>query len=266
MTSKYLMENEREADRLEAKTDAGFSRRLLKEAGLKNGMRALDAGAGTGAVAREMSTLVGKKGCAFALDASHDRLSAGKLLARSKRRRLHFLQGDLSSIPLRTGSLDFIWSRFVFEYLSNPDEVLGELTRLLRPGGKIVVGDLDGNGIFHYPISPSLEKRLGLVISGLKGRLDPHAGRKLYHRFRMAGLADVKVAVMPYHLYCNAIGQGDLDNWRLKLETLRPIGEAALGGAKAYRSFSKEYLELLRDPDALSYSLLFMVQGLKAAR
>ena len=51
---QYLMESPEEADRLEAKTDAALSERLLRQAGLTTGMRVLDAGAGTGAVARVM--------------------------------------------------------------------------------------------------------------------------------------------------------------------------------------------------------------------
>ena len=53
--SSYLMENPAEASRLEAKTDPAVTERLLSWAGVAAGMRALDAGAGTGAVARVMS-------------------------------------------------------------------------------------------------------------------------------------------------------------------------------------------------------------------
>lgn len=259
--SSYLMESETEAARLEAKTDAEETRRQLALVGLAPGMRALDAGAGTGAVAREMAGLVGPGGSVVAFDASAERTAAGARLAAAP--NLEFVTGDLYAPALPEASFDFTWSRFVFEYLAEPDRALQQLVRLTRPGGKVVVGDLDGNATFHYPAPPEVEEGLARLMPALRGRFDPMAGRKLFHRFRLAGLARVRVHALPYHLYAGAAPERDLANWEAKFRTLRPAGEKAFGGAAAWTRFGERFLQMLRDPDTLTYSVLFLVEGVR---
>ncbi len=263
--SQYLMENPLESSRLEDKTDAAAVRRRLELVGLGRGMRALDVGAGTGAVSRVMSELVGDGGEVVALDASTERMKFGARKACGAR-NIHFLASDLYSPALRNQSFDFVWSEFVFEYLPEPDAAVAHLVQLLRPGGKLVVADLDGNGLFHYPIDPTLEATLNKLAQGLRGVFDPFAGRKLYHRFRRAGLGSIRVHALPYHLYAGAAPDEAMRNWELKMQTLRPRGIRALGGREQeYDQFALEYLKLLRDPEVLNYSVLFLVEGIKPA-
>jgi hypothetical protein len=126
------------------------------------------------------------------------------------------------------------------------------------------VGDLDGNALFHYPMPPELEEGLPRLMAALEGRFDPYAGRKLFHRFRRAGLSDVRVHVLPYHLYAGAASEHDMLNWTAKFATLRPAGERAFGSKEAWERFGERFLDLLRDPDALTYSILFLVEGVNA--
>src|SRR4029078_2752825 len=43
------------------------------------------------------------------------------------------------SLPLRSGSVDIIVSRWMFEHLAAPDRVLREFARVLRPGGFLYI-------------------------------------------------------------------------------------------------------------------------------
>ena len=210
----YLMESAHEAARLEAKTDPERVRQRLEAVGIRPGIRALDAGAGTGAVARVMAEMVAPGGEVIALDFSLDRTRRGSRIARqSGVENLRFIVDDLYSPALRPQSFDFVWCEFIFEYLAEPDLVLSQLADLVRRGGKLVVGDLDGNGMFHYPISPELEGALNRLQEALQGLFDPYAGRKLYHRFCKLGLVPNKVHVLPYHLYAGSISANELSNW-----------------------------------------------------
>jgi SAM-dependent methyltransferase len=257
------MESAQEAERLESKTDAAVTIEHLKRVGLMPGSRALDAGAGTGAVARVISKLVGPEGSVVAFDASQQRLRFGRERAASELEKLTFVAGDLYHLPFQTDSFDFVWCRFIFEYLEDPDEALRELTRVARRGGKVVVGDLDGNGVFHYPLPADLEVGLMALLKATRGRFDPYAGRKLYHRCVQGGLREIKTHVLPYHLFAGAAPKRDLDNWKLKLHNLRPLGEKALGGGDAYERLASAFMEFLRAPETLTYSVLFLVEGRK---
>ena len=253
------MESAEEAQRLEAKTDAEEARRQLLLVGLAPGMRVLDAGAGTGAVAREIAALVGPAGSVIAFDASAERLEAGRALSTLP--NLGFVAGDLNSPQLPEASFDFIWCRFTFEYLADPDLVMQNLRRLLKPGGKLVVGDLDGYALFNYPAPPDVEEGLARLMSALRGRFDPRAGLKLFHRFRLAQLEEIRVHAMPHHLYAGRAPEQHMANWEARFRTMRPAGIHAFGSAEAWESFGQRFLDMLRDPDSLTYSTLFLVEG-----
>ena len=257
----YLMESSGEGERLEAKTDPERVRKRLELVGLAPGMRALDAGAGTGAVARVMAQMVGRRGRVMALDFSPERGEQGAIIARGEQiENLRFVVGDLKRPPFRPRSFDFVWCEFVFEYLADPDAVLEQLAELVGQGGKLVVGDLDGNGTFHYPMPPALESALDKLQQVLHGSFDPYAGRKLYHRFYRLGLVPNAVHILPYHLYAGRIPEEELGNWRAKLAALRARAAAALGGAENFDKLASAFVDLLRSEETLTYSVLFLVE------
>ena len=257
------MENPLESERLESKTDAGLALAHLDLVGLAPGMAVLDAGSGTGAVARAIAGRVGPAGRVVALDASDGRSAEGAALAGDRLGNVAFVTGDVTAPPLREASFDLVWSRFLFGYLRDPDLALVQLASLVRPGGKVAVGEVDGHGLFHWPLPQRVADGLAAFEQALGGIFDPYAGRKLYHRFRRAGLEQVRVHVLPYHLLADEVSAAQLFNWKVKLQTLRPIGARALGGEAAYDAFASEYLAMLRDPDALTYSVLILVEGVR---
>jgi ubiquinone/menaquinone biosynthesis C-methylase UbiE len=255
------MEHEREADRLEQKTDAELSRRHLELAGVSPGMRVLEAGSGTGAVSRVAAAMVGPSGRVVGLDASPGRSAEGRRrAAEAGLAHLDFVAGEVTAPPLREASFDLAWSRFLFGYLPDPDAALAALVRLVRPGGRVVVGEVDGHGLWHWPVPPRVAEVLPRFEAILGRAFDPFAGRKLYHRFRRAGLAQVRAHVLPYHLYTDGLPERQRLNWRLKLENLRPLGAKALG-AEGWEAFARDYLAMLEDPDTLTYSVVVFAEG-----
>lgn len=260
--TSYIMESEREAQRLEAKTDRRQSIEQLKLVGLRPGMTVLDAGAGTGAVARVMAELVGAEGQVTALDLSEERLARGQQLAAEQGlTNLRFQRGDLYCPGLPADSFDLVWCRFVFEFLAEPDRALASLVRLARPGGLVVVGDLDGNGLFHDPLPDRLKADIDRLLSIVSPSFDPHAGRRLFHRFVRAGLKNIRVHCLPYHVYAGAIPEGEVGNWQTKFAAARPRVAEAFGGEEKYDEFARAFLDFLRDPETFTYSILLLVQG-----
>jgi ubiquinone/menaquinone biosynthesis C-methylase UbiE len=258
----YLMESADETARLEAKTDAALTERLLRLSGLGPGMRALDAGAGTGAVARVMSQIVGSAGSVVAMDRSEDRLAYGRERARELGiENLTFEAGDLETGAIPGGPYDFVWCRFVFEYLKEPDVALEHLVEHARVGGTVVVGDGDGHGAQHFPIEPEVEAWLARVFRALEGQFDPYAGRKLYHRFKKGGLGNVRVHVEPYHLYAGVAPAAAMDNWEQKFRMVKPKVAHDRESAADFERYSERFLSMLRDENVFTYSVLLLVSG-----
>ena len=53
--------------------------------------------------------------------------------------RSRFVRGDLAAIPLSDGSVDGVWCGDAFFFASDVMEALGEVRRVLRPGGRLVM-------------------------------------------------------------------------------------------------------------------------------
>jgi ubiquinone/menaquinone biosynthesis C-methylase UbiE len=257
----YLMEAEGEAERLEEKTDAAETRRQLGLVGVRPGQAVLDAGGGTGAVSRVISEIVGPTGRVVCLDRSEQRLEVGSRLAQEQGcTNLTFHRGDILD-PRLDDRFDLIWARFVLEYLPDPVAAVHSLTRLLRPGGKLVVGDVDGHGLFLDPLSDTLHRGLDTLFRALEGQFDPFTGRKLFRYLLTAGLEEVAVQVVPYHVYAGSAPASALRNWSAKFATIRRRVEPAFTGDPSYGAFVHEFLTHLRSPDTLLYSCLILAEG-----
>lgn len=257
----YLMEHPEEGLRMENR-DLDEAARHLAATGMRAGDRVLDAGCASGLLTRMMAELVAP-GEAVGLDRSEDRVA----MARARAAELgvqgvRFECGDLTALPFADGVFDVSFSRYTFEYLTDPGAALREMRRVTRPGGRVVVADLDGNGMFHHPIPPEIEKVLARLTGALSGAgFDPFIGRKLYHLFYQEGFRRIQVQAMPHHLIAGKATDSELENWATKLRTIRPFALKGFPSAADYDAFVERCLDLLRREDVLSYSTTFLVTG-----
>jgi ubiquinone/menaquinone biosynthesis C-methylase UbiE len=212
----YFMDSAQEGARLEGKTDPEVARAQLQMTGLRAGMRTLDVGCGTGAVTRVMASIAGPDQ-AVGVDLSSARLDQARQLARETGTSVEFVEGSAYYLPFASAHFDYAWSRFLFEYLPDPQGALVEMVRVTRPGGTVVVGDLDGQIEQFYPLDPQVRADLmeGLQILGRTG-FDPWVGRKLFNWFHSAGLNDISVHVTPYQVYAGGLPERDMANWQQK--------------------------------------------------
>jgi ubiquinone/menaquinone biosynthesis C-methylase UbiE len=261
-SNAYLMEHAQESTRLERKTDAARDMRQLEMVGIKPGMKVLDAAGATGAVARTIARLVGPSGHVTVMDRSQERLRFGESMAQNAQvRNISFVCHDIMDEPFTHEHFDAVWCRFTFEYLSEPVAALTNLARYVRAAGKIVVGDLDGNGVMQYPTNAVVEDGIARVLSCVKGLFDPFVGRKLVNYFHQAGLTINSVHVMPYHVYMGQVAEADVANWTSKLEQLRSRCVSAFDSQAEYDRFASEFLKHMATPGVFTYSTLILVEG-----
>ncbi|MCE8525881.1 methyltransferase domain-containing protein [Ruegeria pomeroyi] len=105
------------------------------------GDRLLDLGCGNGLLTLDLSRAVGDTGHVLGLDPSPDMLD----LARARctdRGNVTFLEGHAEALPCDENSLDGAVSLQVFEYFHDMRPPLAELFRALKPGGRLVIGDM----------------------------------------------------------------------------------------------------------------------------
>src|SRR4051794_7797898 len=100
----------------------------------------LDAGSGLSREAKPLSRRYPKSDF-VALDFSLPMLKAGgRKIGLFKKKLL--LCGELSQLPLRTGSVDFIWCNMALHWADDPLGVLKELGRVLSDGGLLMFSTL----------------------------------------------------------------------------------------------------------------------------
>lgn len=107
-------------------------RRLLP---LKGSERVLDVGTGTGAIALAIAPLVGE---VIGIDLVPEMLAEARRLAPPG---VSFVEGDAHALPFEVGSFDLVTSARTLHHLTRPELVLAEMTRVLRPGGTMLVVD-----------------------------------------------------------------------------------------------------------------------------
>jgi ubiquinone/menaquinone biosynthesis C-methylase UbiE len=260
-TSYNLIEHAQEGARREAKRDAAFVAAQLQLTGLRAGMDALDLGCGTGAVTRVMTTIVGP-GRVVGVDYSPARLAEARTLAGQQGLEIEFVEGAATRLPLPDAGFDYTWSRFLFAYLPAPAQALTEMVRVTRPGGSVVVGDLDGQIAQLHPLSTALRAELGeaLRVLGAMG-FDPWVGRKLHGWFYQAGLRDITVHVLPYQVYTGGVPAEEMGNWRANLRAgIRRLVEHT-GERARWERFHEAMLEEIQRPDVFYYCTLILVRG-----
>lgn len=99
--------------------------------------RILDAGCGNGRHCKHILRRADPDAHVFAFDLSQ------RMLKRASRRvkgdRVHYVAADLTRLPYADEFFDAIVCGWVLEHLPDPRPGLRELTRILRPGGKLLL-------------------------------------------------------------------------------------------------------------------------------
>jgi SAM-dependent methyltransferase len=261
----YIMDNPREGQRLLDKVDAASWISKYLEQHLQGAKRVLSVGCGPGVFLRELATIH--------LDAEFVGvdLSAERILQAEERLRgvpnARVLIGEAQALPFESDSFDFVFCRFLMEYLPDKQPALQEMVRICRGGGKILLQDLDGQLLWHSPEDPDLQQTIERVVGRLASSgFDPFVGRKLFNLCFEVGLAEIKVQIDPYHVYAGSIDQDQLYLWRTKLDIAKPQLKKVLGSDEAAEKYTEQFLAYLRRPDTLTYSCLFTVSGTKPER
>jgi ubiquinone/menaquinone biosynthesis C-methylase UbiE len=113
--------------------------KALALAGLEPGKTAVDLGAGTGFITQG---LVRQGLRVIAVDES-------EAMLREMRKKFAAVEGidyrvrEAHSLPLGDGSADYVFANMYLHHVEDPPAAIGEMVRILRPAGRVVITDLD---------------------------------------------------------------------------------------------------------------------------
>jgi ubiquinone/menaquinone biosynthesis C-methylase UbiE len=126
-------------------TEERSRRRALEIAAVRDGQAVLEVAVGTGLAFEEL-VRANPHGRTVGIDLTPAMLSrARRRVERAGLAGAYQLEiGDAYALPFDDGSFDLVHNAYMFDLLPEPDfaRVLGEMFRVLRPGGRLVVLDM----------------------------------------------------------------------------------------------------------------------------
>lgn len=165
-----------------------YKRRVVELLGPRPGGVYLDVGAGTGDDARAVAKRIG--GTVIAID------SSATMMSEAVRRGLGTsVVGDAAHLPFADNTFDGCWSDRTFQHLPDPAQALGEMLRVTKSGGRLVVVDPDyGTQVMEFP-DQELARRV-LRYRAERGLRNGTLAHRMPAMFADLGLAQVRAEEM----------------------------------------------------------------------
>ena len=200
--------------------------------------RILDAGCGTGEIASRLARRW-PRGEVLGVDVLEGSLRLARERHADLAPRLRFEQRSVFDLGLPDGSFDLTVCRHVIQSIPRAGEVLAELVRVTRPGGRVHLLAEDYGMIFFQPraLDPADFWRDGPQQVGAATGTDMQVGRKAYGLLHGLGLRDLAVDYLV------------VDTLRVPRETMAAIWTAWRDG---YAGFIAEHTRFSR-PEVLAH-------------
>lgn len=181
--------------RAQAHDQVPVNRALLAALAPLAGERILEVGCGSGVLCRQIVPALVPGGKITGVDISPAFLKIAQGYA-TRAEASHCMQwgaGRCEALPFQAASFDSVLAARLLLHVSNPLTVLSEITRVVRPGGRVVIMDWDFDTLAIDHSNREMTRRL------THWRCDHHggnnwSGRQLWRQMRAAGLVNVKLA------------------------------------------------------------------------
>ncbi len=138
-------------------------KKAIDLAQVSQGQIAADVGAGTGFI----TEILLEKGLrVIAIDESNE------MLARIKKKfgssdGLECRQGEAENLPLDNSSVHHVFANMYLHHVESPPAAIKEMVRILKPGGKLVISDLDEHD-FEFLAKEQHDRWLGFKREDIK--------------------------------------------------------------------------------------------------
>ncbi|MEJ8856817.1 methyltransferase domain-containing protein [Variovorax robiniae] len=237
---------------------AGESEWLFDQIGVSEGWRVVEVGCGPRGCLDLLSSRVGASGHVTGLELSKEQAETARRFAAGHHlSNVEVLAADARATGLATGAFDLATARLVLVNVPEPQRIVAEMVRFVRPGGFVALHEPDATFQRCEPPHPAQKRLLQLLDSYAQmNGIDRMIGLKVPGMLRDAGLVDLRVHPL-VHVY--PVGHGRrmlllefVENARSRLIECSLVGNDELD---ALTAALRRHLE---DPATLVVSSLFI--------
>lgn len=143
------------------------ARALVEASGPRQGQRVLDTGCGTGAAARLAAPEVGPAGEVVGVDRDPAMIEVARSLPPADGAPITWLVAAAHRLPFPAASFDLVLGSQVLQFLRHRSAALGELVRLLRPGGRLALSlwTEPAESPYFHALVEALARHLGSEVA-----------------------------------------------------------------------------------------------------
>jgi SAM-dependent methyltransferase len=167
---------------------------LIRRLGLDGDLKILDAGCGTGEGASRLAELF-PRAAVLGVDIVDAHLDLARRRYAGLAPRLRFEHQTIFGLAAAPGTFDLTVCRHVLHSIPHPDQVIAELARVTRRGGRLHLIPED-YGMLHFqrgPLDPGEFWHEAPRAFGEKTDTDLFIGRDTFEMLHRLGLADIAV-------------------------------------------------------------------------
>lgn len=240
-----------------------YTKAFIEADGKIDGKKFLDLGCGGGDIALMAAQMLGTEGSVVAIDRDKEIVALAKTDAEFQGvnnitfRVLNAYDLDYSNV------FDIAYSRFLLSHLQEPAIVLKKMIEAVKPGGKILIEDIDFSGHFCYPSSAAFELYLNYYVTAAqRNGQHPNIGLSLFGMFKMAGLEDI---TFDFIQPCFSEGQGKWMAWLTMDKIKETVMNQCLASEEEIEKILLELETFTNDSTSIiSLPRIFRVRGKKA--
>lgn len=193
---------DREVARLREQALMSWDReaRALQRLGLRDGMSLLELGSGPGFITGQLLEML-PTSRVVTLDRDPVLLERARSYLEGKGNgRLEIVEGSVMRMDFPDDTFDFAYGRLLFQHLPDPVGAARETLRVLKPGGKLVISDIDDALHIFEPVQPQVDAIVERFREqhAAKGG-NRHIGRRLTRVLRDAGFGNLDLEVVMAH-------------------------------------------------------------------
>jgi ubiquinone/menaquinone biosynthesis C-methylase UbiE len=124
---------------------------------------AADIGAGTGFITEGLI----KRGMrVIVIDQSEDMIREMQKKFQNNT-KINYRKGDAESLPVEDESVDYVFANMYLHHVESPSVAVNEMVRILKPGGKLIITDLDEHN-FEFLKTEQYDRWMGFKRDDVK--------------------------------------------------------------------------------------------------